>query len=69
MFLVARTNNRIGGTNISMPIFLAWKEKSGLFDALGMARHGGIATITGRGDPEQIPAYVISSEVLPVLGV
>ena len=50
MFLVARTNNRIGGTNISLPIYLAWKEKSGLFDALGIARDGGIATITGRGD-------------------
>ncbi len=69
MFLVARTNNRIGGTNISMPIFLAWKEHQGLFDALGIARPGGMTTLTGRGDAEQIPAYVISSEVLSVLGV
>jgi len=69
MFLVARTNNRIGGTNISLPIYLAWKEKQGLFDALGMARPGGTVTLSGRGDAEQIPAYVISSEVLSVLGV
>jgi putative ABC transport system permease protein len=69
MFLVARTNNQIGGTNISMPIFLAWKEKSGLFDALGMAWPGGTTILTGHGDAEQIPAYVLSSEVLSVLGV
>lgn len=69
MFLVARINNRIGGTNISMPIFLAWKEHQGLFDAFGIARPGGTTTLTGRGDAEQIPAYVISSEVLSVLGV
>ncbi len=69
MFLVARTNNRIGGANISWPIYLAWKEKQGLFDALGIARPGGTTTLTGRGDAEQIPAYVISSEVLAVLGV
>jgi hypothetical protein len=69
MFLVARTNNRIGGTNISMPIFLAWKEKSALFDALGMAWPGGTTILTGHGDAEQIPAYVLSSEILSVLGV
>src|SRR5579863_2826394 len=69
MFLVARTNNQIGGTNISLPIFLAWQEHHELFDALGMARPGGTTTLTGHGDAEQIPAYVISSEVLPVLGV
>jgi putative ABC transport system permease protein len=69
MFLVARTNNEIGGTNISLPIFLAWKEHHELFDALGMARPAGTTTLTGRGDAEQIPAYVISSEVLSVLGV
>jgi predicted permease len=69
MFLVARTNNEIGGPNISIPIYLAWKEKSGLFDALGLAQYGRNLALTGRGDPEQIPTYVISSEVLPVLGV
>ncbi|HEY4837023.1 MAG TPA: ABC transporter permease, partial [Candidatus Acidoferrales bacterium] len=69
MFLVARTNNQIGGTNISMPIFLAWKEKQGLFDALGIARPGGTTILTGHGDAEQIPAYVLSSEVFSVLGV
>ncbi len=69
MFLVARTNNDIGGTNISLPIFLAWKEHHELFDALGMARPGATLTLTGRGDPEQISTYIISSEVLSVLGV
>jgi putative ABC transport system permease protein len=69
IFLVARTNNKIGGTNISTPIFLAWKEKKGLFDALGMAWPGGTTILTGRGDAEQIPAYVLSSEVMSVLGV
>ena len=69
LFLVARTNNQIGGPNISLPIFLAWKEKQELFDAIGLAGWGGTVTITGHGDPEQVPAAVISIEVLTALRV
>src|SRR5882724_3548132 len=69
LFLVARINNQIGGNNISIPIFLAWKEKQGLFDALGLAGGGGSVTLTGHGEPEQIPAAAISSEILTALGV
>jgi predicted permease len=69
MFLVARTNNQIGGNNISLPIFLAWKEHHELFDGLGLAQYPRNATLTGRGDPEQIPTILLTSEVLSVLGV
>ena len=41
-----------------------------MFDgALGIAWPGGTTILTGHGDAEQIPSYVISSEVLSVLGV
>jgi predicted permease len=69
IFLVARTGNKIGGGSISWPIFLAWKEKQGLFDALGTVNGNVSYTLTGRGDPEQIPTDVISYDVLPALQV
>jgi putative ABC transport system permease protein len=69
LFMVARINNRIGGNNISLPIFLAWKEKQELFDAIGLAGGGGTVTLTGHGDPEQVPAAAISIEILTALRV
>jgi predicted permease len=68
VFLVARTGNKIGGANISWPLFLAWKEKQGLFDALGTVNGPVNFTLTGHGDPEQIPTDIITYGVLPVLG-
>jgi putative ABC transport system permease protein len=69
IFLVARTGNKIGGGSISWPIFLAWKERQGLFDALGTVNGNVSYTLTGHGDPEQIPTDIISYDVLPALEV
>ncbi|HXQ97624.1 MAG TPA: ABC transporter permease [Candidatus Limnocylindrales bacterium] len=69
MFLVGRTGNRIGGISVSLPIFLAWKEKQRLFDSLGLAVYEGNVTLNGNGDPEQVPAYAISQEILPVIKI
>ena len=69
IFLVARTGNKIGGANISWPLFLAWKEKQGLFDALGEVNGPVNFTLTGHGDPEQIPTEIISSDIFPALDV
>jgi len=69
MFVVARTNNKIGGPNISLPIFLAWKEKQGLFDALGTVNGPANFTLTGRGEPEQIRTDIVTFDVFSVLGV
>ena len=49
------------------PLFLAWKEKQGLFDALGTVNGPVNFTLTGHGDPEQIPTDIITYGVLPVL--
>src|ERR1700733_14488283 len=68
LFVVARANNEIGGNSISYPIFLAWKEQKGLFDSLGLATYSGNPVVAGHGDPERVPAYAISIEVLPMLG-
>jgi predicted permease len=68
MFLVARTGNKIGGSNISLPLFLAWKEKQGLFDALGTVNGPANFTLTGRGESEQIPTDIITYGVFPTLG-
>jgi putative ABC transport system permease protein len=69
IFLVARTGNKIGGANISWPLFLAWKEKQGLFDALGEVNGPVNFTLTGHGDPEQIPTDIISSDIFRALEV
>lgn len=69
MFMVGRTGNQIGGISVSLPIFLAWKEKQGLFDSLGLAVYAGNVTLNGNGDPEQVPAYAISRDILPVIKV
>jgi putative ABC transport system permease protein len=69
IFLVARTNNQIGGANISLPLYLAWKEKQGLFDALGTVVGPANFTLTEHGDPEQIPTLIVTSDVFPALEV
>jgi|CZKC01.1.fsa_nt_gi putative ABC transport system permease protein len=69
IFLVARTGNKIGGGSISLPNFLAWKEKQGLFDALGTVNGPANFTLTGRGDPEQVPTDIVSSDVFSALEV
>jgi putative ABC transport system permease protein len=68
IYLVARSGNRIGGTNISWAIYLAWQERKDLFETLG-GYSGDDATLTGAGEPETLPAIDISSEFFSVLGV
>ncbi len=69
MFFVLRSGNRIGGTAISIPIYLAWKEKQGVFDSMGLVAPFSNVTLTGNGEPEQVPGYALSSEIFSVLRV
>ena len=48
--------------------FSAIKAKSGVFEALALAR-GNIAVFTGRDAPEQLSVVQVASTVFPLLGV
>ena len=48
--------------------FSAIKEKSGVFEALALAR-GNVAVLTGRDAPEQLSVLQIGSTAFPLLGV
>jgi predicted permease len=67
--VVARVGNQFGGFSLSIPIFLAWKKQQGLFDHLALLAWRGEATLSGEGEPEQIPSAGASTELFSLLGV
>ncbi len=69
IFLVRRAGNRIGGPSISMPIYLAWKQRQNLFDSLGAYRQLGDWTLLEGGDPKQFLASAATPEMFDVLSV
>lgn len=69
MYIVRRANNQFGGYSLSLPIYLAWKEKQTPFEALGLVRWSGDITLLGGMEPERIPSMGLTSEMFAVLGV
>jgi putative ABC transport system permease protein len=70
IYLVHRTGNRFGGASISMPIFIEWQKRSaGLFEHLALVGTRGSSTLTGRGEPERIPAAGASAGLFAILNV
>src|SRR5688572_19387761 len=68
--VVHRTGNRFGGASVSMPIFLEWQKRGdALFDHLALFGWRNPVTLTGRGEPERIPAAGASAELFSVLKV
>ena len=68
--VVHRIGNRFGGASLSMPIFLAWQQEgAALFEHLALVAWRGSSTLTGRGDPERIPAAGASTELFSLLKV
>jgi putative ABC transport system permease protein len=67
---VAEKNDKLNLPNFSASVlnYLSWKERNRSFEALG-AVGGGIYTLTGRGDPEQLNGATISPSLLPILGI
>ena len=53
---------------VSPANFLAWKDENDVFDKLA-AFVTVRASITGRGEPEEIPAQVVTEDFFPALGV
>jgi predicted permease len=49
-------------------LYFTEREENQTLDGVG-AYNSGTATVTGRGEPEQVQSLVVTSEVLPVLGI
>jgi putative ABC transport system permease protein len=69
IYLVRRAGNRIGGPLISMPMWLAWRERSQMFDSVGLIRGLGDVTLIDRGEPKQYKAASATPELFGALGV
>jgi len=55
-------------TPISYPKFQAWREQRDIFEELGAFTVGAMS-LTGVGEPEQLPTLRVSAEFLSVLGI
>jgi predicted permease len=53
---------------LSAKMYAACKENGRVFESFGVWTPGG-ATVTGRGEPEQLPTITMTQGVLPTLGV
>ncbi len=69
IYAVKRTGNQIGGVSISFPIFLVWQKEDRLFDHLALLAWRNDRTLSGGGQPEQIPSAGASTELFATLGV
>ncbi len=69
IYVVDRIDNRIGGFSVSLPIYLAWQKKQGLFDSFALLAWKDDSTLTGDGLPERIPSAGASTELFSLLGV
>ncbi|HUK30168.1 MAG TPA: ABC transporter permease, partial [Candidatus Acidoferrum sp.] len=69
MYVVRRANNQIGGTSISYPIYLAWKEKKSSFEAFGLMRWTGEVNLIAGPEPERVLGMGLTPEMFTVLGV
>ena len=69
VFLVRRTGNRFGGASISMPVYLAWQPRPGIFEHLGLVHWRDDASFLAGREAERIHSAFISQQLLPALGV
>ncbi len=54
--------------SVSYQNYVDWRDRSASFDAVAAFRSTSL-TITGAGDPERLPAKMITATLLPSLGV
>jgi len=68
LVLVRDTQPGVDSAPASYPEYLDWKERSKTFEALG-AFFNTTFSLTGQGEPEQLPALRMSAGLLPMLGL
>ncbi len=69
IYVVDRVSNPIGGPSISMPIYLAWKQKGGLFDHLALVNWRSDSIISSGSETQEVPSAGASTGLFPVLGI
>ncbi|HUJ31981.1 MAG TPA: ABC transporter permease [Candidatus Acidoferrum sp.] len=70
IFVVDRVGNRFGGHSLSMPMFLAWRRDSQMFEHFALVSWQGPESLSGdSGEPERIRSIGVSTEFFPALGV
>jgi predicted permease len=57
-----------GGLNLSPSMMVTYREQSRSFEKIGLWAPV-VASITGLGEPEQLPAAVVTGQLLPAFGV
>jgi putative ABC transport system permease protein len=68
IYRVRRINNRIGGGAISPAIYVQWRERTDLFDSIGVIRDAGPATLSSGGDPVSVETVLLSPGALATFG-
>ena len=68
LVLVRDTQPGVDNAPASYPEYLDWKERSKTFEALG-AFFNTTFSLTGKGEPEELPALRISAGLFPMLGL
>ena len=70
IYVVDRVGNRVGGSSISFPIYLAWQKKGGgFFEQLALLAWWNDSTLTGAAEPERVPIAGASTGLFSVVGV
>jgi predicted permease len=57
-----------GGLNLSPSMLVTYREQNRSFEKIGLWTPG-TASVTGLGEPEQVPGLLVTGQVLPALGV
>jgi predicted permease len=60
--------NMIDNVNMSPSSYFIYREQNRVFEDIGVYQGDSVA-VTGRGNPEQVPALLVTDGVLPVLGI
>ena len=68
---VSESNPRLGWPcyTVSLANYLDWREQNSVFDELGAAATGGMGTVTGARNPEQVHTAFVSASLFPMLGI
>ena len=69
IYRVRRINNRIGGSAISPAIYVQWRQRTDLFDSIGVIADAGPATLLTSSDPVSVPTVLLSPGALNTFSV
>lgn len=69
IYRLRRVNNRIGGSAISPAIYIRWRERTDLFDGIGVIGGSGDVTLRTGGEPASVRMAAVTPGILSVFAV